>query len=310
MYQPLTEALNYALEDLSRIKVDGLPEFETHIVFAVCDKGVLSDRSLRGSSFKPDIAVMSIEDACKFYGLGQLQANESQVSQFVNGAKDKSQSGPLHWNSILSAVEVKRSKASWAQLGKSGPQGQVRAIPDAEERLDEEPDDSQPTPCKTDVFSCGYSLMRVSQRCLRLLWYLLNDPQVSQELTPVPKPRAVSDNVRRRTPAGRPRNPSPSKMPRTRQRNSPIRSPLAMCSTCLSKVSVPYPFTVLPSDQHFQTTACGYLGSTGRGQFSHTALVSLRILFSRSPYSLSSNGSDAVNGGTSPNSPRLTTRSR
>ena len=44
----------------------------------------------------------------------------------------------------------------------SGPQGQVRAIPDAEERLDEGQDDSQPTACKTDVFSCGYLLMRVS----------------------------------------------------------------------------------------------------------------------------------------------------
>ena len=76
MHRPFTEVSNYALEDLSRIDVDGLPESKSHIVFAVCDKGVLSDHSLCGSSFKPDTAVVSIEDACKFYGLRQLQANE------------------------------------------------------------------------------------------------------------------------------------------------------------------------------------------------------------------------------------------
>ena len=250
MYQPFTEALNYALEDLSRIKVDGLPEFKAHIVFAVCDKGVSSSRNLSGSEFKPDIAVLSIKDACEFYGLGQLQANKSQVSQFISGAKDKSQSGTLRWNSILSAVEVKRrSKVSWAPLGKSDPQGQVRVIPDADKRLDEEPDDS-PTTCKKYVLSYGYSLMRVSQRYLQQLWYLLNDQQVSQEWTPVLKPQAVSDNVWGRTPAGRPRNLSPSKMPRTRQRNSPIHSLSATCSTCLSKVSVRYPLTVPPSNKH------------------------------------------------------------
>ena len=201
MYQPFTEALNYALEELSRINVDGLPKFKTHIVFAVCDKGVVSNRSLHGSRFKPDIAVLSIEDACEFYKLEQLQANEPQISQFVNGAKDKSQSGTLRWSSILSAVEVKRkSKGSWALLKKSGLQEeQFSVIPGANNLLDEEPDDSQPTTRKTDVFSYGYSLTQVSQRYLQQPWYLLNDQQAPQEWTLVPKLRAVSDNVPRRT---------------------------------------------------------------------------------------------------------------
>ena len=249
MYQPFTEALNFALEDLSRINVDGLPEFKAHIVFAVCDKGVVSNRSLHGSRFKPDIAVLSIEDACEFYGLGELQANEPQISQFVNGAREKSQSGTLRWYSIRSAVEVKRkSKRSWATLKKSGLQEQFSAIPGANKFLDEEPDDSQPTTRKTDVISYGYSLTRVSQRYLRQPWYLLNDQQAPQEWTSVPKLRVVNDNVRRRTPLGRPRYHLPFRMARTRQRNSRIRSPSATCSTCLSTVSVQYSLMVPASD--------------------------------------------------------------
>lgn len=167
MYRPFTGALNCALEPLSKIKVDGLPKFKSHIVFTVCDKGVLSSRSLRGSSFKPDIAVMSIEDAQKFYGLGQPQGNESPLFQFMSGATEQSRSGSLCWNSILSVVEVKRKKDwTWGKLDKLDPQVQVSVIPDSDDLLDEKLDDPQPNTRKTHVFSYGYLLTLASQQYL------------------------------------------------------------------------------------------------------------------------------------------------
>ena len=135
MYIPFTEALNCALGALSDIQADGLPEFKTHVVFIPCDRQISSDRDLPGSSFKPDVALMSIQDARKFYQLDQLDTPE--FSQFISKISGKSPPGFPSWKYILSAIELKRkSDASRVPLETF------------DQRLDEGLDDSQPTTCK------------------------------------------------------------------------------------------------------------------------------------------------------------------
>jgi len=139
MYAPLSNALNYGLEHLSKIDVDGLPKIEDHIVFVPSDKGVRSDRDLGGSSFKPDIVLMKLGNACDFCGIKLTRG--LNVSQFINkipmGTTSKTtpsvqvakpgpsennppQISPIYqicWKDILSAVEVKRdSRRTWSTL--------------------------------------------------------------------------------------------------------------------------------------------------------------------------------------------------
>jgi hypothetical protein len=125
MYKPFSEALNYALEMLSEINVDGLPEFEEHIVFVPLDEGVESDRDLEGSLFKPDIIIMSFDAACRFRNVRDTRT--LTVSQFISkippkastkkGSKANS-SSRVGWKDVLSAVEMKRDpKDGWPLLG-------------------------------------------------------------------------------------------------------------------------------------------------------------------------------------------------
>ena len=138
MYAPLSNALNYGLERLSKINVEGLPKFEDHIVFVPSDKGVRSDRDLVGSLFKPDIVLMRLVAACDFRNIKLTRG--TSVSQFISripsGIISKAapsaqvaKSGPsennpqiapiyrIGWKDILSAVEVKRdSRRKWPTL--------------------------------------------------------------------------------------------------------------------------------------------------------------------------------------------------
>jgi hypothetical protein len=159
MYLPFVEALNHALEQLSSIQVDGLPGFKNHIAFVPCNKGVSSRRNLPGSSFKPDIALMSIQGAREIYELDGLDA--SKASRFASEIAGKSPSGFTGWETILSAIEVKRKKdmSGWAFLEAFGQEDrQVGIIRDADQRLDETLDDSQPTTRKISVFSWVHML--------------------------------------------------------------------------------------------------------------------------------------------------------
>ena len=137
MYAPLSDALNYGLERLSEIDVDGLPKFETHIVFVPLDEGVASDRDLEGSMFKPDLALMSPAAACNFRKVeesltlsesigktpektpskeGPSKAAPSKNTPPENPPKVVPSSRPS-WKDILSAVEVKRDSTNWPVLG-------------------------------------------------------------------------------------------------------------------------------------------------------------------------------------------------
>ena len=154
MYGPFTKALNYALGCLSAVEVDGLPGFKSHIAFVLCNKRVSSDRDLAGSSFKPDIALMSIQDARKLYGLDEVDTPD--VSQFNDEIAKKTVSGSSDWKTILSAVEVKRKKktSGWAKLKLFRRQDRkVNVIRDVDQRLDEKRDDSQATTREIDLLS-------------------------------------------------------------------------------------------------------------------------------------------------------------
>ena len=153
MYLPLVKFMNYALELLADIEVDGLPKFKNHIAFVPCNKGVQSDRAIGGCSFKPDIAIMSIQDA---YNLYQLDG-PPELSGFTSQLSEKSPSG-LTWKAILSAIEIKQASAA--------SKGQDGVVRDVNERLDVELAGSQPTTCEIDALSCGYMLTALRSNIL------------------------------------------------------------------------------------------------------------------------------------------------
>ena len=148
MYSPFADAMNLALEHLSKIQVDGLPESKIPIVFVPCDKNVSSDRDSPGTKFKPDLAIMALEDARDFYGLNELDV--PKVSQFVSKIPKGTSTGPIGWKTILSAVEMKRNCGRQDRPPRGSPEPQD--IQDADQQLGEELDTSQPTTCKIDAF--------------------------------------------------------------------------------------------------------------------------------------------------------------
>lgn len=136
VYAQLSDALNYGLECLSEIDVEGLPEFEDHIVFVPSNEGVTSDWELESLLSKPDVALMRLVTACDFRGIKDTKG--LTVSQFVSKIPEEttskrhlpnassstrvaktepsksnpSQTVPAYrvgWKDILSAVEVKRN---------------------------------------------------------------------------------------------------------------------------------------------------------------------------------------------------------
>jgi len=123
MYAPLSDALNYGLECLSEIHVDGLPEFKDHIVFVPSNKDATSDCDLEGSLFEPEVALMRFTTACD---LLKIKVTRSlSVSRFVSKVPKTTperhpQTDPTYrigWKDILSPVEVKQySSRKWPIL--------------------------------------------------------------------------------------------------------------------------------------------------------------------------------------------------
>ena len=108
MYIPLIKAFSYALDQLSKFNVPGLPEFqeERQIVFARSDlKGILSKSYLRGS-YKPDIIQVKwnvFRTACKFSIAAYQESYQSYIC-----CKSGCDQPVFRWRNILSTVEVKR----------------------------------------------------------------------------------------------------------------------------------------------------------------------------------------------------------
>lgn len=180
MYLPLSKALNYALEDLSNIQVDGLPEFRTHIAFVPCNKGVQSDRELSGSAFKPDIALVSVQGAGEPHEFDQ--PNTPKVSRLISEITGEIPSGSARWKTLLSVVEVKLKKgvSSWAPLGVFKQQDRKvgTVTRDVDQLLDEKLDDSPPTTGKVGSLLWEYILKRAAQRFHPRPWCPPSGPQV------------------------------------------------------------------------------------------------------------------------------------
>ena len=76
MYLLFAKVFNHAFKDLSRIQVNGLPEFKTHIAFVLCNKGIQPNHNSSRSSFQHEIALMSIQDAHEFHELDRPDASK------------------------------------------------------------------------------------------------------------------------------------------------------------------------------------------------------------------------------------------
>ena len=156
MYQPFAEALNYALERVSNIQVNGLPEFKSHIAFVPCNKGLQSNRHLAGSRFKPDLAVMSLQNARELHKLERL--DRPRVSEFLSEVAEKPPPN-FGWEAILSAVELKRKPqmSGWSPLPEvfDYQDGQVGVTQYTDQRLDEKPYASKHTTRKIQRADMG-----------------------------------------------------------------------------------------------------------------------------------------------------------
>ena len=185
MYKPFSEATNYALERLSEIDVDGLPKLKTHIAFVPCNSEVQSERNESGSLFKPDIAVMSIDNAYKLYGLGEH--DQPKLSALIAKVPDEPPPGTFTWKTVLSAVEIKRKKdARWQELKNFDHQeNQVSVVRDADKQLDEELDDSHPPTREITHLVRVYTLTIGVQQRLQCRWGHLSGLRAPQVWIPV-----------------------------------------------------------------------------------------------------------------------------
>jgi len=82
-YGPLSNTLNYGLECLWEIDVDGVPERSDRIVFVPWDEDMPSDRVINGSLFRPDV-ILIFATACDFRGI--TDKDDLMVSHFVDKA--------------------------------------------------------------------------------------------------------------------------------------------------------------------------------------------------------------------------------
>lgn len=108
MYSPLVMAFNYALEELPRLDVPGLPAFEEsrQIVFLRNDpRYIVAETYLQGS-YKPDIVLVKWEFFKNRRENKDLSYSLSHESGALCGDTD-SATNRLGWRNLLSTLEVK-----------------------------------------------------------------------------------------------------------------------------------------------------------------------------------------------------------
>ena len=108
MYDLLIKAFNCALDRLSRVNIDGLPEFkkERQIVFARSDTECIRTETYLQGSYEPDIILIKWSKFKTEYGYKDHSYLESYISDIC--CKPGRDVPPLNWRNILSTVEVKR----------------------------------------------------------------------------------------------------------------------------------------------------------------------------------------------------------
>ena len=152
MSGPLADAFNYALGRLSAIEVEGLPEFKAHIAFAPYNRHVESDRDSPGRPFKPDMVVMSLQDARDVYGVEEVDGPD--LSRFVGEIEGRPPSRPASWKSILATVEVRLVDAKVrAAREQDRPAIVFNASRDKDQRPEDGQDGSLSAACKIDIHS-------------------------------------------------------------------------------------------------------------------------------------------------------------
>jgi len=106
MYDPLIKAFNCALDRLSRVDVDGLPEFkkERQIVFARSDTECIGTEAYLQGSYEPDIILIKWSKFKTEYEYEDRSYLESYISDIC--CKPSRDVPPLSWRNILSTVEV------------------------------------------------------------------------------------------------------------------------------------------------------------------------------------------------------------
>ena len=122
MYDPLIKAFNYALDQLSKVDVGGLPKFkkERQIVFARSDTNCIGTETYLQGSYKPDIILIKWSKFKTEYGSEYHPYSESYRSGVC--CKSRRSKPPLSWSNILSTVEVKRGDS-----GGAGSEGKAKA---------------------------------------------------------------------------------------------------------------------------------------------------------------------------------------
>jgi len=174
MCRRFSDVLNYGLECLSEIEVDGLPKFRDHIVFVPF--------GVEGSSFGPDVVLMSLATVCNFHGITDREG--LRVSQFVDKITKKappkavpSKNAPpcrIGWEDTYSVVEVKRGQGqegTWPVIGNFTDEAPRFTNEDLGERLLRSPG---PDPETSSEVSTSQSQTRKV--------YALVDKQAAEEL--------------------------------------------------------------------------------------------------------------------------------
>jgi len=126
MYDSLIKALNCALDRLSKVDVDGLPEFkkERQVVFARSNTKRIETETYLQGSYEPDIILIKWSKFKTEYEYEDYPYPESYISDIC--CRPGRDEPPLSWRNILSTVEVRRDDSGGVgSEGKSAPQKTV-----------------------------------------------------------------------------------------------------------------------------------------------------------------------------------------
>ena len=117
MYTPLIRAFNYALDQLSKFSVPGLPDFEEkrQIVFARSDAKCIESESYLQGSYKPDIVLLKWNVFKAAHQCPRVAYSSSYEDLIC--CKSGCDQPTLSWRNLLSTIEVKRGDSGSARKG-------------------------------------------------------------------------------------------------------------------------------------------------------------------------------------------------
>ena len=118
MYPPLIKAFNYALDELSRLEVPGLPHFqESHqIVFARNNQNHTASKCRLQGSHKPDIVLIRWVDFEKQRKGAEIPFSESHDSDVCCMPAFS-----ISWRNVLSTLEVEPSASKLSEDSEEKP---------------------------------------------------------------------------------------------------------------------------------------------------------------------------------------------